>query len=221
MAAPRAEPVVLVDSPWHLVPPCIRFEVRVMAAIASYLRPEEEEISAPEDEEDNHDGGESHAEEEREAPAEPRAPRRKAGRPSRGQRAVQPKPKATGRWGGQRRDCDSQVRILQSRWDDCIVSDAEFRRLVKQGLESIKKEVKFTDASMRCLQAAFESYASQYLLRGAIAAAHRRCLTLKPEDLRLFHTLENVEGMAVAPRNSARMQDSAPPAKRIRRNHVK
>ena len=92
---------------------------------------------------------------------------------------------------------------------------------MKQALESIKKEVKFTDASMRCLQAAFESYASQYLLRGAIAAAHRRCLTLKPEDLRLFHILENVEGMAVAPRNSARMQDSAPPAKRIRRNHVK
>ena len=87
--------------------------------------------------------------------------------------------KATGRWCGQRRDCDSQVRILQNRWDDYVISDAEFRRLVKHVLESINKEVKLTESSMRCLQAAFESYASQYLLHGAICAAHRQSLTLQ------------------------------------------
>ena len=58
--------------------------------------------------------------------------------------------------------------------------------------------------------------ASRGDLRGAQTVSH---LT-KPEDLHLFGVLENVEGLAVTPRNSARMQDSAPPAKRIRRNHV-
>ncbi|CAE7642142.1 cpar-1, partial [Symbiodinium microadriaticum] len=151
----------------------------------------------------------------------------KGGRPKKHQ---QVQVRSSGRFGGQARSAEAEIRWCQRHWDQPLFQRAKFVRIVKDILSDLgKKDFRFSTDALDALMQATTAFGVEGFVRGAMCARHARRGTVMLHDYRLHGMLQNVRaGDVVAvpppppkqvkvkpaetPKVEKAMQDEAKPA---------
>ncbi|OLP83432.1 histone H3-like centromeric protein cpar-1 [Symbiodinium microadriaticum] len=114
----------------------------------------------------------------------------KGGRPKKHQ---QVQVRSSGRFGGQARSAEAEIRWCQRHWDQPLFQRAKFVRIVKDILSDLgKKDFRFSTDALDTLMQATTAFGVEGFVRGAMCARHARRGTVMPHDYRLHGMLQNV-----------------------------